>query len=245
MAYMVMRLSREISIHMALALCRQRGMARHARSAGSRGHRHRPGLPAAFAVTRLASSHLYGVSANDPLAMASATLLLAAEALLAGYIPAEGPQVSIPSVSEGTSRRRLQPVPRAKGASLFCILCYRFLYKKSILDIDSMPKADNLQGALELLVMKILRRGPNHGFAITTYIQETSDEILRLEAGSLYPALHRMTEAGLLKAEWRISEAGRRARFYELTAKGRKQLETEEKRWRAVTAAVAKVLRTA
>ncbi len=92
-----------------------------------------------------------------------------------------------------------------------------------------MSKADNLQGALELLVMKILRRGPNHGFAITSYIQETSDEILRLEAGSLYPALHRMTEAGLLRAEWRISEAGRRARFYELTAKGRKQLGQEEK----------------
>ena len=108
-----------------------------------------------------------------------------------------------------------------------------------------MPKADNLQGALELLVMKILRRGPNHGFAITAYIQETSDEVLRLEAGSLYPALHRMTEAGLLTAEWRISEAGRRARFYELTAKGRKQLEAEEKRWHAVSAAVAKVLRTA
>jgi transcriptional regulator len=107
-----------------------------------------------------------------------------------------------------------------------------------------MSKADNLQGALELLVMKILRRGPNHGFAITSYIQETSEEVLRLEAGSLYPALHRMTEAGLLKAEWRISEAGRRARFYELTAKGRKRFEAEEKRWHAVSAAVAKVLRT-
>ncbi len=108
-----------------------------------------------------------------------------------------------------------------------------------------MPKADNLQGALEILVMKILRRGPNHGFAITAYIQESSDDVLRLEAGSLYPALHRMTEAGVLKAEWRISEAGRRARFYELTAKGRKQLDAEEKKWRAVSAAVAKVLRTA
>jgi PadR family transcriptional regulator, regulatory protein PadR len=108
-----------------------------------------------------------------------------------------------------------------------------------------MSKTDNLQGALELLVMKILRRGPNHGFAITAYIQEISDDVLRLEAGSLYPALHRMTEAGLLEAEWRISEAGRRARFYALTAKGRKRLDEEEKRWRAVSAAVAKVLRTA
>jgi|SRR6476661_6342505 len=108
-----------------------------------------------------------------------------------------------------------------------------------------MPKADNLQGALELLVMKILRRGVHHGFALASHIQQMSDEVLRVEAGSLYPALHRMTEAGLLKAEWRMSEAGRRARFYELTAKGRRQLDADEKRWRAVSAAVAKVLRTA
>ena len=107
-----------------------------------------------------------------------------------------------------------------------------------------MPKADNLQGALELLVLKILRRGPNHGFAISSYIQQTSDEILRVEAGSLYPALHRMTEVGLLKAAWRLTEAGRRARFYEVTAKGCRKLEANETRWRAVSAAVAKVLRT-
>jgi PadR family transcriptional regulator PadR len=115
----------------------------------------------------------------------------------------------------------------------------------SIIDIDIMPKADNLQGALELLVMKILRRRPNHGFAISSYIEQRSGEILRVEAGSLYPALHRMTEAGLLKAEWRISEAGRRARFYELTTKGRRKLESDEKRWCAVSNAVAKILRTA
>jgi transcriptional regulator len=108
-----------------------------------------------------------------------------------------------------------------------------------------MPKADNLQGALELLVMKILRRGAHHGFALSSSIQQMSDEVLRVEAGSLYPALHRMTEAGLLKAEWRMSEAGRRARFYALTAKGRRQLDADEKRWRAVSAAVAKILRTA
>jgi PadR family transcriptional regulator PadR len=108
-----------------------------------------------------------------------------------------------------------------------------------------MTRQDNLQGALELLVLKILRRGAQHGFAIASQIQQTSDEILRVEAGSLYPALHRMTEAGLLKAEWRTSEAGRRARFYELTAKGRRQRVTSEQRWRTVAAAVAKVLRTA
>lgn len=114
----------------------------------------------------------------------------------------------------------------------------------SIIDVDIMAKTDNLQGALELLVMKVLRRGANHGFAIASQIQATSDEILRVEAGSLYPALYRMTEAGLLKAEWRVSEAGRRARFYSLTAEGRKRLEAGEKRWRAIAAAVGKVLRT-
>jgi PadR family transcriptional regulator, regulatory protein PadR len=108
-----------------------------------------------------------------------------------------------------------------------------------------MAKTDNLQGSLELLVLKILRRGPNHGFAISSYIQEVSDDILRVEAGSLYPALHRMTEAGLLKSEWKMSEAGRRARFYEITTKGKRQLEAEEKKWKSVSAAVAKILRTA
>src|ERR1700737_3484517 len=108
-----------------------------------------------------------------------------------------------------------------------------------------MAKADNLQGSLELRVMKTLRRGAHHGFAISSHIRQISDEILRVEAGSLYPALHRMTEAGLLKAEWRTSEAGRRARFYELTAKGRRTLEANEKRWHAVSAAVRKILRTA
>jgi PadR family transcriptional regulator PadR len=106
-----------------------------------------------------------------------------------------------------------------------------------------MPKADHLQGSLEILILKVLRRGPNNGYAIATWIEQSSDEILRVEEGSLYPALHRMTESGLLKAEWRISESGRRARFYEVTPKGRKQLEEEEKRWHTITAAVAKVLR--
>ena len=114
----------------------------------------------------------------------------------------------------------------------------------SIVDVDTMAKADNLQGALDLLVMKILRRGPQHGLAISSYIQHTSDEVLRLEAGSLYPALHRMTEAGFLKAEWRMSQAGRRARFYVLTAKGRRRLEADEARWHAISAAVTKILRT-
>jgi PadR family transcriptional regulator, regulatory protein PadR len=108
-----------------------------------------------------------------------------------------------------------------------------------------MPKPDNLQGALELLILKVLRRGPSHGYAIASAIQQMSNDVLRVEAGSLYPAVHRMTEAGLLKSEWRRSEVGRRARFYELTAKGRRKLEADEKKWRTVSAAVAKVLNAA
>jgi transcriptional regulator len=108
-----------------------------------------------------------------------------------------------------------------------------------------MPKPDNLQGALELLILKVLRRGPSHGYAIASAIQQMSDDVLRVEAGSLYPAVHRMTESGLLKSEWRRSEVGRRARFYELTAKGRRKLEADEKKWRTVSAAVAKVLNAA
>lgn len=105
-----------------------------------------------------------------------------------------------------------------------------------------MPKPDNLQGALEVLVLKVLRRGSTHGYAIASSIQQMSEDVLRVEAGSLYPALHRMTEAGLLKSEWRKSEIGRRARFYQITAKGRRKLEADERKWHSVSAAVAKVL---
>lgn len=109
-----------------------------------------------------------------------------------------------------------------------------------------MPRPDRLQGSLDLLVMKILsRRGPLHGYAITNHIEQISEDILRLEEGSLYPALHRMEEAGSIKAKWGMTEHKRRVRMYELTASGRKELEREETRWGAVTAAVARVLKLA
>jgi transcriptional regulator len=109
-----------------------------------------------------------------------------------------------------------------------------------------MPKTDSLQGSLDLLVLKVLsRRSRLHGYAIMSAIQSISGEVLRAEEGSLYPALHRMEEAGWIRAEWVTKENGRRARVYELTAAGKKQLGAEESRWRAVTAAVNRVLRTA
>lgn len=109
-----------------------------------------------------------------------------------------------------------------------------------------MPKPDSLQGSLDLLVLKILSRRPRlHGYAVMTAIQEISEDVLRVEEGSLYPALHRMEEAGWIRAEWVTKDTGRRARIYDLTAAGKKQLAAEEVRWQAVTSAVGRVLRMA
>jgi PadR family transcriptional regulator, regulatory protein PadR len=109
-----------------------------------------------------------------------------------------------------------------------------------------MPKSDSLQGSLDLLVLTILSRRPRlHGYAIMSAIQACSGEALRAEEGSLYPALHRMEEAGWIRAEWITKETGRRAREYQLTAAGKKQLAVEESRWQTVTAAVNRVLRMA
>jgi PadR family transcriptional regulator PadR len=108
-----------------------------------------------------------------------------------------------------------------------------------------MPKTDSLQGSLDLLVLKILSRRPQlHGYAIMSAIKDWSGDVLRAEEGSLYPALHRMEEAGWIRAEWITKDTGRRARIYELTAGGKKQLAAEESRWQAVTSAVNRVLRT-
>jgi transcriptional regulator len=108
-----------------------------------------------------------------------------------------------------------------------------------------MPKPDSLQGALDLLVLKVLLRRPRlHGYAIMTAIRDASGEVLRAEEGSLYPALHRMEEAGWIRAEWITKDTGRRARLYQLTAAGKRQLTAEESKWRSVTAAINQVLRT-
>ena len=107
------------------------------------------------------------------------------------------------------------------------------------------PKNDLLQGTLALLVLKTLARGPLHGYGITLHIQMVSKDILRVEEGSLYPALHRMEQDGWVSAEWGMSENHRRARYYRLTAKGRKQLAEEEKNWERLTQAVAHVLQFA
>lgn len=107
------------------------------------------------------------------------------------------------------------------------------------------PRTDVLQGTLTLLVLKTLARGKLHGYAITSHIQRVSDDLLRVEEGSLYPALHRMEQEGWIRSDWGITETNRRARFYSLTAVGRKQLAEEEQHWQRLTAGVGAVLRFA
>ncbi len=104
-------------------------------------------------------------------------------------------------------------------------------------------KADVLQGTLDLLVLRTLARGPLHGYGIATTIQRISSDALRVEEGSLYPALHRIEQEGWIRAEWGVSEKNRRAKFYSITAAGRRQLTREQKQWNLLTAAVASVLR--
>ncbi len=103
-------------------------------------------------------------------------------------------------------------------------------------------KSDTLQGTLALLVLRSLERGPMHGWGITLHIQRISDEVLRVEEGSLYPALHRMEQARWISSAWGVSENNRRARFYRLSALGRKRLNSERENWRRITSAVALVL---
>ena len=106
-------------------------------------------------------------------------------------------------------------------------------------------RLDLLQGTLDLLILRALRGGPMHGWAISERIEIISQDVLQVNQGSLYPALHRLEHRGWVKAEWDVSELGRRARFYSLTAAGRKQLEIETEDWVRLSAAIARVLRMA
>jgi transcriptional regulator len=106
------------------------------------------------------------------------------------------------------------------------------------------PRNDILQGTLTLLVLRSLdARGPLHGYALCGHIQHASADLLRVEEGSLYPALHRMEQEGWLTASWKLTEKGRRAKFYAITPRGRAQLETERESWDRLTRGVGRVLR--
>jgi PadR family transcriptional regulator, regulatory protein PadR len=114
------------------------------------------------------------------------------------------------------------------------------------LETRMTKKPDNLQGALELLILKTLAtRGPLHGYGIALHVESVSDDVLRVEEGSLYPALQRMEMAGWVRSSWRTSENNRRAKFYGVTAAGAKQLAEQERNWRLVVGAIQRVLQTA
>ena len=102
-----------------------------------------------------------------------------------------------------------------------------------------------VQGTLPLLILRTLASGPNHGFAVARRIQQVSKEVLRVEEGSLYPALHRLEVQGWIASEWRVTENNRTAKYYRLTRTGRTQLEREATRWNAIAEAIAAVLREA
>ena len=103
--------------------------------------------------------------------------------------------------------------------------------------------ADLVQGTLDLLLLKILALEPRHGWAISQRLKQVSSDELQVSEGSLYPALHKLEMAGLITAEWKISELGRRAKVYSLTKAGRRRLEQETEQWRRLSAAISRVLR--
>jgi PadR family transcriptional regulator PadR len=108
---------------------------------------------------------------------------------------------------------------------------------------DETPETGELiQGTLEMLILRALMRGPMHGYAVAEWVHRTSQQVLRVEEGALYPALHRLELRGFLEAKWGASDNNRRAKFYQLTAEGRKRLNAESQRWARLSAAVAFVM---
>jgi PadR family transcriptional regulator PadR len=108
-----------------------------------------------------------------------------------------------------------------------------------------IEKSDLLQGTLDMLILKIVALGPVHGYGISLRIRQISREVLHVQQGSLYPALHRLEKRGWLQAEWGASDKGRQAKLYKLSLKGQKQLESEESNWNRLSGAVANIMQTA
>jgi transcriptional regulator len=111
--------------------------------------------------------------------------------------------------------------------------------------MTTQGKSDLLQGTLDLLILKTLATGPNHGWGIAQRIQQISQDVLQVNQGSLYPALQRLEQQGRIASEWGISENNRKAKFYRLTTAGERQLDAETESWERISAAVARILRTA
>jgi PadR family transcriptional regulator PadR len=113
------------------------------------------------------------------------------------------------------------------------------------MSLESHPRVELLQGTLDLLILRTLQAGSTHGHAIAKHIQRTSEELLQVETGSLYPALHRLEAKGWVAASWELSDKGKRARYYRLTPSGRKQLAAEQSKWEALSRAMGLILRPA
>ncbi len=106
----------------------------------------------------------------------------------------------------------------------------------------NLSRVELLQGTLDLLILRTLLTGPSHGHAIAKHIQRTSEDLLQVETGSLYPALHRLEAKGWIKATWELSDKGKRAKYYRLTPPGRKQLAAEQSKWQALSRAIGLIL---
>ena len=111
--------------------------------------------------------------------------------------------------------------------------------------MDRTERLELLQGTLDVLILKTLSWGPRHGYAVASWLHDTSDDVLRVDEGALYPALHRLESRGWIESEWGLSENNRRAKYYQLTAQGRQQLRAKSTSWARYAAAVTKVLAAA
>jgi transcriptional regulator len=130
---------------------------------------------------------------------------------------------------------------------LTAAFCFRYgdvpyCFHKLLMGEKAEKGGDLVQGTLDMLVLKALSRGPMHGYGVAEWIEQTSEDILRVEEGALYPALHRLELRGLLASEWGVSDNNRRAKFYRLTAAGRRHLAGETEQWNRLTGAIARVM---
>lgn len=136
--------------------------------------------------------------------------------------------------------------PRAGGQHRPCIFAaVARCFPKGLMGDKYGLRGDLVQGTLDMLILKALTRGTMHGYSIMEFIQRTSDDVLRVEEGALYPALHRLELRGLIAAEWGVSQNNRRAKFYKLAAAGRKHLSAESSQWDRLSGAIARVMQTA
>ena len=117
-------------------------------------------------------------------------------------------------------------------------------FHKNIMEKREAAPGELLRDKLDMLILKTLQRGPMHGYGIAEFIEERSDDVLRVEEGALYPALHRLELRALLSSEWGVSDNNRRAKYYRLTAAGRKQLQKESARWSLISAAITRIMET-